>query len=83
MFAQGRRVAVVGDVAHAYVDGCEGEPWRKDAGTPAQQFDQCQRVFPARQADEQVVALVDEAVVVDGFLYLAVETAQQNFPFGR
>ena len=24
MFAQGRRVAVVGDVAHAYVDGCEG-----------------------------------------------------------
>ena len=71
--SQSRRVAVVTDVAHAYVGGREGEPRGEDAGASSQQFDQRQRVFPAREADEQVVALVDEAVVFDGLFYEAVE----------
>ncbi|MBB3893871.1 hypothetical protein GGR07_000170 [Bacteroides pyogenes] len=76
-------IATVGDVAHHHVESRHRETGLVDARPSPQQFDQRERVFPARKSDEYPVALFNEAVLHHALGKTPLDAAQRLFFFRK
>jgi len=69
--AEGLEVGGVGlvmDVLHADMEGRDGEVGDVHLGAASQELGQQERVLTTRQSDEDMVTLVDELVLAQGFV---------------
>mgnify|MGYP000081885034 FL=1 len=75
------RVAFVVDVGHAHVQGRERELRAMDAGAARHEVEQGERVFAAGQAEQDVVAVVQQMVLGQSFAEMPPDTAFQELCF--
>ena len=67
-------VALIADVAHAYVHAFYAEAWLVYAASLGEHLQKKQRVLAARQPDEYLVAVGYQLIVGDGLVEPSLQT---------